>query len=57
MTQSLEKRIIADVPIAVSLSGGIDSSIIAGLIKKKLKRKKLKCFSLIDKDSIMKNFL
>ena len=56
MTQSLEKRIIADVPIAVSLSGGIDSSIIAGLIKKKLKRKKLKCFSLIDKDSYNEEF-
>jgi asparagine synthase (glutamine-hydrolysing) len=49
MIDSLKKRIVADVPIAVSLSGGIDSSIIAGLIKKKFKQKKLKCFSLIDK--------
>lgn len=56
MIESLKKRIIADVPIAVSLSGGIDSSIIAGLIKKNLKRKKLKCFSLIDRDTYNEEF-
>ena len=31
------------------MSGGIDSSIIAGLVKKELKYKKVKFFSLIDK--------
>ena len=43
MIKNLKKRIISDVPLALSLSGGIDSSIIAGLAKK-LHKKKLKCF-------------
>lgn len=57
MIDSLKKRVTADVPIAVSLSGGVDSSIIAGVIKKKIKRKKLKCFSLIDKGGYNEDFL
>ena len=56
MIESLKKRIISDVPLAVSLSGGIDSSIIAGLIKKRLNKKKLKCFSLIDKGEYDEDF-
>lgn len=56
LINSLKKRIISDVPLAVSLSGGIDSSIIAGLLKKKLKKKKLKCFSLIDRDRYNEEF-
>ena len=43
------RKFISDVPCGVSLSGGIDSSIIAGLVKKELKYKKVKFFSLIDK--------
>jgi asparagine synthase (glutamine-hydrolysing) len=47
---SLKNRLIADVPIAVMLSGGIDSSIIMGLVKK-LNYKNISSFSLIDKGS------
>ena len=37
----------SDVPIACSLSGGIDSNVLIGYVKKKFK-KKTKCFSIID---------
>ena len=47
--KSVKRKFISDVPCGVSLSGGIDSSIIAGLVKKELKYKKVKFFSLIDK--------
>ena len=47
LKKSLEKQLISDVPISLSLSGGIDSSILAGLIKKDFK-KNITSFSLID---------
>ena len=47
LKKSLEKKLISDVPISLSLSGGIDSSILAGLIKKEFKRN-ITSFSLID---------
>jgi|LULK01.1.fsa_nt_gb asparagine synthase (glutamine-hydrolysing) len=47
--KSVKRKFISDVPCGVSLSGGIDSSIIAGLVKKNLKYQKVKFFSLIDK--------
>ena len=34
--RSIKQKLIADVPCGVSLSGGIDSSVIAGVIKKNL---------------------
>ena len=40
--KSVKRKFISDVPCGVSLSGGIDSSIIAGLVKKELKYKKVK---------------
>ena len=46
--KSVKRKFISDVPCGVSLSGGIDSSIITGLVKE-LKYKKVKFFSLIDK--------
>ena len=49
LLNSVRMRIRSDVPIAFSLSGGVDSNILAGITKKKLK-KKIECFSIIDKD-------
>jgi len=45
--KSIEKKLISDVPISLSLSGGIDSSILAGIITKNF-NKKITSFSLID---------
>ncbi len=47
--RSIKQKLIADVPCGVSLSGGIDSSVIAGVIKKNLNFKNIQYFSLIDK--------
>ena len=47
LKKSIEKKLISDVPISLSLSGGIDSSIIAGILKKDF-NKNISCFSLID---------
>lgn len=34
LTQSVERRMVSDVPVAAFLSGGIDSSVIVGLMSK-----------------------
>ena len=49
LKKSIEKKLISDVPISLSLSGGIDSSILAGLIKKDF-NKNITSFSLIDEE-------
>ena len=65
LENSVKMRIRSDVPIAFSLSGGVDSNVLAGITKKKL-NENIKCFSIIDKDQryneqknikLSKNFL
>lgn len=47
LIESIKLRLRSDVKIAHSLSGGIDSALIAGIVAKKF-NKKLDCFSVID---------
>ncbi len=49
LIDSIGLRLRADVPVAVCLSGGVDSSIIASVAVKKFK-KKIQTFSIIDSD-------
>ena len=49
LNKSLRDRLNSDVPIALSLSGGVDSSVLIGLLKKSLHFNDLASFSLIDK--------
>ena len=48
--KSLNIRLRSDVPVAFCLSGGIDSSLLAAIAKKKL-GKDINTFTLIDKDN------
>lgn len=43
---SVEKRIIADVPVGVFLSGGVDSSIVTAIMANHLGGEKVKSFSI-----------
>jgi asparagine synthase (glutamine-hydrolysing) len=45
LTQGVERRLIADVPFGAFLSGGIDSSVIVGLMSK-VSTEKIKTFSV-----------
>lgn len=45
LTESFELRMVADVPVGVFLSGGIDSSIVTALLQKKQGRQ-LKTFTI-----------
>ncbi len=49
LIKSIELRMISDVPVALNLSGGIDSGAICSIASKIL-GKKLETFSLIDSD-------
>ena len=50
LKKSVEHRLRSDVPVGTSLSGGIDSSIIAGLVKERRGQGALKTFSAIFPD-------
>ena len=49
MTKAVERVLRADVPIAVRLSGGIDSNVVAGLAHHRLGAD-ITCFSIIEDD-------
>tara|TARA_B100000282_G_scaffold242449_1_gene185468 strand:+ start:8980 stop:10821 length:1842 start_codon:yes stop_codon:yes gene_type:complete len=49
LENSLKLRLRSDVPVAFCLSGGIDSSALVSIAKKKFNHK-VKCFSIIDDD-------
>ena len=48
VVKSVKETTVSDVPVAISLSSGIDSSVILGILSKKLKLN-IKAFSLIDR--------
>lgn len=48
ITNSVKEKIVSDVPVAISLSSGLDSSVLLSILKKKLKIN-IEAFSLIDK--------
>jgi len=43
---AVEKRMMSDRPIGALLSGGLDSSLVAGILSKKLSGKKLRTYSI-----------
>ena len=50
ITKSIELRLRSDVKVGISLSGGIDSSLILSIAQEKL-NKNIDTFSIVDKDS------
>lgn len=49
VTQAIELRLRADVPVAIRLSGGIDSNVLTGTVLKRLGRD-VQTFSVVDDD-------
>lgn len=49
LTQSVSRRLVADVPFGAFLSGGIDSSIVVALMSQELKQK-VNTFSVVFKE-------
>lgn len=49
MTRAASRSMRADVPVAIRLSGGIDSNVLAGLARHRLDAE-ITCFSLIEDD-------
>ena len=45
VSYSVKKRLMSDVPLGMYLSGGLDSSLIAGIMTK-LNREAIKTFSI-----------
>ena len=54
--ETMKYHMLSDVPIAFTLSGGIDSSLIAGIAKKIAKKKDLNFFSLKPIDTFDESF-
>jgi asparagine synthase (glutamine-hydrolysing) len=50
LSRSVEKRLVSDVPFGAFLSGGIDSSIIVGLMTKN-REQKVETFSVVFKEN------
>jgi len=46
LSQSVQRRLISDVPLGVFLSGGIDSSTILGLLGERVSKNKIKSFTI-----------
>lgn len=51
LTAAVQKRLEADVPLGVFLSGGVDSTIIASIVSRIPDSEPLKCFSIGVNDS------
>ena len=49
LIESVKSRMVADVPLAFCLSGGVDSNSIVGIAKKVL-NKNVKSYSILDDD-------
>jgi len=45
LTEAVEKRLVADVPLGVFLSGGIDSTIVVGLLREIRPQAEIRTFS------------
>lgn len=46
LIKSVERRLISDVPLGVSLSGGVDSSLIVGIMSHLKKTEKIKTYTI-----------